>query len=156
VHSIPSVMDFFDYSPAAAGMTYKSSVDGRGVTIDGAPDSVTAGRIDWETVDGAQGGLSIVHETSTDIPNFTSTSYYLDQRTPSGGSETQCTGDGAAYGSSGPWVNQSIPNTDPTRGAANRLEVTRHIYYESPGQTDGSRRAAQIQNPLRFAVAPWG
>ena len=36
VHAIPGVMDFFDYSPAANGMTYRSDVDPRGATIDGA------------------------------------------------------------------------------------------------------------------------
>ena len=109
VHAIPGVLDFFDYSPAASGMTYKSSADQHGVTIDGTPDTVTPGQIAWETVDGSQGGLSIAHSIQTDVPGLSSTSYYLDKQNPSGGSETQCTGDSSAYGSSGPWSLRASP-----------------------------------------------
>ena len=49
VHAIPGVMDFFDYAPAAIGMTYKSDVDPRGVRIDGVPDSPTPGALGWES-----------------------------------------------------------------------------------------------------------
>lgn len=157
VHAIPGVMDFFDYSPAATGMTYRSDVDGRGATIDGIPDQVNAGRIGWETVDGAQGGLTIVHRLSTDIPGFDWTSYLLDDSTPSGAAQTQCTGDGFAYGSSGPWINQGIPNTDPLRGTPlYSLTDRRTLYYELPGQTAGARRSAQVDSPLQVSVAPYG
>jgi hypothetical protein len=154
VHAIPGVLDFFDYSPAASGMTYKSSADQRGVTIDGAPDTVTPGQITWETVDGSQGGLSIAHSIQTDVPNLSSTSYYLDKQNPSGGSETQCTGDSSAYGSSGPWINQGIPNTDPRNAPFNNLTATRTLFFESPGHTDGAKQAAQAANPLQVSVAP--
>lgn len=156
VHAIPGVMDFFDYSPAAAGMTYRNDVDGRGVTIDGTPEVPTAGRIGWETVDGPQGGLSIVHRISSDIPNLRWTSYYLDDRTPSGGAETQCTGDAFAYGSSGPWINQGLPNTDPLASPTYSLVARRTLFYELPGKVDGPRRAAQIDNPLQVSVTPHG
>ena len=156
VHAIPGILDFFDYSPAASGMTYRSSADGRGVTIDGAPDAPTAGKIGWETVDGAQGGLSIVHGISTDVSGFNWTSYYLDKASPSGGAETQCTGDGSAYGSSGPWINQGIPNTDPRSTPFNTLTASRTLFFESPGKADGARRAAQVATPLQVSVAPRG
>jgi hypothetical protein len=155
VHGIPGVMDYFDYAPAASGMTYGHDVDTRGVTVDGVPDSPTAGRITWETVDGPQGALGIVHTVSTDIPGFTYTSYYLDKRTPGGGTETQCTGDAFAYGASGPWVTQALPNTDPTNGAANRLAVTRSLFYESPGRADGPRWKRQATQPLQKTVTAW-
>ena len=117
VHSIPGLLDFFDYSPAAAGMRYRSNNAGGGVTIDGNPDSPTAGALTWESVDGAQGGLSIAHSTATDVPSFTSTSYYLDDGTPT---QDQCTGDAAAIGSSGPWINHDLPNTDPRSARSTR------------------------------------
>ena len=31
VHAIPGIMDYFDYSPAASGMTYKNNVNTGGV-----------------------------------------------------------------------------------------------------------------------------
>ncbi len=157
VHAIPGVMDFFDYSPNATGMVYRSDADPRGATIDGEPDDVNAGRIGWETVDGSQGGLSIVHRVETDIPNFDSTSYYLDDRTPtSTGAEKQCTGDNAAYGSSGVFVNQGIPNTDPRSAPFKSLADERTIFYELPGKTDGPRRATQIDVPMDVSVEPQG
>ena len=150
-------MDFLDYSPAASGMTYRSSVDEAGATIDGVPETVTAGNVTWETVEGSQGGLSIVHRMNTTVPGLTSTSsYYLDQQNPSGSSQTQCTGDGSAYGSSGPWINQGIANTDPRSTPFYKLTATRTMYFEAPGAADGPKRAEQVDEPLQVAVAPHG
>jgi hypothetical protein len=154
VHAIPGVLDFFDYSPAASGMTYKNSLNSGGVTIDGNPDAVTPGKVIWETVDGPQGGLSIAHAITTDIPGFSWSSYYLDQKNPTGSSERQCTGDSAAYGSSGPWINQAIPNTDPRSTPASTLEATRTLFFDSPGKADGQARAAQTASPLQVSVTP--
>ena len=155
VHAIPGVMDFFDYTSAATGMTYKHEVDQRGARIDGVPETPTAGDIGWEQVDGPQGSLGIAHTYSTDIPGFSSTSYYLDKQAPGGGAETQCTGDSSSYGASGPRVAQSLPNTDPTIGAANRLAVTRHLFYDSPGKANGARSEAQVTSPLQTTSANW-
>jgi hypothetical protein len=155
VHAIPGVMDLFDYSPAAAGMTYKHDVDQRGARIDGVPESPNAGQITWETVDGPQGSVASVHTIDTDVPSFAYTSYYLDKQNPGGGAETQCTGDTSAYGMSGPWLTQPIPNTDPTIGAANRLVSGRRIFYDSPGNAAGARRKAQVANPLQRTVSAW-
>jgi hypothetical protein len=154
VHSIPGVLDFFDYSAAAAGMTYRNSVISGGLTIDGTPDSPTPGKITWETVNGPQGALSIAHRITTDIPSLGWTSYYLDQRNPNGSSEVQCTGDGAAYGSSGPWINQGIPNTDPRSAPFSILKATRTLFFDRPGYADGPSRAAQTATPLQVSVAP--
>jgi hypothetical protein len=156
VHAISGVMDFLDYSPAASGMTYRSNRATGGVTVDGLPDTPAAGSLTWESVDGAQGGLASVHRYETDIPGFATTSYYLDQKSPSGGAETQCTGDGTAYGASGPRVAQGIPNTDPRLQPANRLTVTRDLFFTAPGKSDGPRRAAQAGTPLAVSVANAG
>jgi hypothetical protein len=156
VHAIPGIMDFFDFSPAASGMTYRNNLNPDGVKVDGLPDSPALGALTWESVDGDQGGLAQVQETTTNVPGFTSSAYYLDQKTPATSAETQCTGDGAAYGASGPRITQAIPNTDPTIGAASSLRTTRHLFFEPPGASDGPRRAQQIQSPLQVAVAPRG
>lgn len=158
VHAIPGVMDYFDYSPAAAGMTYRSSAAPGGVPIDGVPDSPASGALAWESVDGPQGGLSISHAASTDISPFTQTSYYLDDSTtPGSGPDHQCSGDNTAYGASGPWITSALPNTDPRLGAAKHLRSTRHIYYEAPGQAArfAPARAGQAAAPLRVrTLAP--
>ena len=157
VHAIPGVMDFFDYSPAASGMTYRNNVATGGVRIDGVPETVATGNMVWETVDGSQGGMSIVHQLNTTVPGLASTSsYYLDKQTPAGGSETQCTGDGSAYGSSGPWINQGIANTDPRATPFYDLRSTRTLFFELPGKADGPKRAAQIAQPMQIAVTPHG
>jgi hypothetical protein len=97
-----------------------------------------------------------VHRYATDIPGFATTSYYLDQRTPTGTAERQCTGDAAAYGASGPRIAQAIPNTDPRSQPANRLTVTRALFFTAPGSSDGPRRAAQVATPLTVTVADAG
>jgi hypothetical protein len=148
VHAIPGIMDYFDYAPAASGMTYRNNLNTAGVTIDGTPDSPVTGALSWESVDGGQGGLSIVHTTQTDIPGFGSSSYYFDDSTPGSGAEFQCTGDSTAYGNSGPWITQSIPNTDPRATPFNSLLATRTLYFEDAGKADGAARSAELASPI--------
>jgi hypothetical protein len=149
VHPIPGVMDFFDYSPAASKMTYRNSFNQAGIRINGVPDNPNPGASTWEQVTGSQGGLAIVHSLDSDTP-LTIASYYLDNKSPGGGAETQCTGDGAAYGSSGLRVTSSIPNTDPRNGTAAHVTDTRHLYFGSPsmGTHTAATRADQIASPL--------
>ena len=153
VHQIPGVMDFFDYSPAASGMTYRNSANATGVRVDGVPDNLAAGAPTWEQVSGPQGGLSIVHSRTTDTP-LTVTSYYLDDSSPGGGAERQCTGDKYAYGASGLWVTSSIPNTDPTLGTAAHVTATRSLYFGPPNiaASAAETRAKQIAAPLSVQV----
>ena len=65
--AIPAVMSFLDYSAAATGMTYRNTNNPVGVTIDGVADSVVAGPLTWESVDGVQGALTSVHTWSTTL-----------------------------------------------------------------------------------------
>jgi hypothetical protein len=152
VHAIPGPWDFFDYSAAASGMTYRNNLNTGGVTIDGNPDSPAAGQLSWESVDGSQGGLSMVHTLSTDIASLNNTSHYLDDSTPGTGAETQCTGDAQAFGESGPWLNSNLPNTDPRTTPFNSLASTRTIYFEAPGTSDGAARAARVGSPFQINV----
>jgi hypothetical protein len=154
VHAIPGPWDFFDYSAAASGMTYRNNLNTGGVTIDGVPDSVTNGTLSWESVDGPQGGLSMVHTLVTDITGLNNTSHYLDDSTPAAtGPERQCTGDAQAFGESGPWLNSGLPNTDPGLGTFNTLNSTRTIYFEEPGRNNGAARAAQVANQFQVSVS---
>jgi hypothetical protein len=154
VHSVSGIMDFFDYSPAAAGMTYYDDLNTAGVTVDGNPDSVALGAIHWEVVSGVQGSLFMASLLSTNIAGFTYTSYYLDDSTPD---VTQCTGDAFAYGSSGVRVSQTIPCTDPAQGCTNYLHSTRVMYYEAPGLmlADAQALNDQANTPLATASRLW-
>lgn len=153
VHAIPGPWDFFDYSSAASGMTYRNNLNTGGVTIDGVPDTPVAGQLSWESVDGPQGGLSIVHSLVTDIASLNNTSHYLDDSTPGGGAETQCTGDAQAFGESGPWLNSNLPNTDPRSTPFSSLTSTRTLYFEAPGNANGAARAAQAGSPFEITVS---
>lgn len=147
VHLITGVMDFYDYSPAASGLLYYNDLNTGGTLIDGSGDVVTPGPIVWEMVTGAQGTLIYSERVETNIPAFAYTSYYLDASSPV---TTQCTGDGSAYGSSGVWINQLIPNTDPALGAVNFMTFQRVSYSEAPNQTVtlAATRHAQATNSL--------
>ena len=154
VHAIPGPWDFFDYSSAAIGMTYRNNRNTGGVTIDGNPETPAAGALTWESVDGPQGGLSIAHSLVTDIAGLNSTSHYLDDSTPAtSGPETQCTGDAQAFGESGPWVNSNLPNTDPRFAGYSSLSSTRTLYFEAPGKANGAARAAQAASAFQFTVS---
>lgn len=152
VHVISGIMDLYDYSPAASGMTYYNSLLPGGVLVDGNPDSVPTGAITWEMVTGAQGSLALFVKLVTDISGLTYTSYYSDDSTPS---VTQCTGDAFEYGESGVWINQTIPNTDPTFGTAKILTALRTQYYLPPNQptSAATERLSLVQNPLTASAA---
>ena len=151
VHAISGVMDMYDYGPDAAGMAYYNDFNLGGVSVDGMPDSITSGPINWEMVTGSQGTAMISLIVTTDISPFSYTSYYSDDSTPS---VTQCTGDTYEYATSGVWINQPIPNTDPYGGAYNILESSRVVYYEEPNQlvSLAQKRDEQAKNPLEVTV----
>jgi hypothetical protein len=154
VHSIPGIMTFFDYSPDATGMVYYNSNNPGGVVIDGVPDTVAAGAFDWELVTGAQGTVLILPTLVTDIPSLSVTSYYLDDVTPQ---DNQCFGDDWAYGASGLWLDQTIPNTDPSLGAHNVLEAYQTLYYEAPGQdvSYAEQMRQRLDSPVTFVASAW-
>ena len=138
VHEIGGLLDLFDYSPAASGMTYYDNLNTGGFTIDGIPETATTGPIVWQAVTGAQGAIAISINIETNISGFAYTSYYLDDTTPP---EAQCTGDAFAYGVSGTWIDESIPCTDPSQSCTNEFTARRTIYYEEPGLTVGDAQA---------------
>jgi hypothetical protein len=135
VHAIPGVVDYFDYSPAASGMRYANDRNRNGVVVDGQPDTLTAGRQNWELLSGSQGSVIQTHRLETNISSLqgaSGTNYYLDDSTPA---EAQCTGDAVSYGASGPWINQTIADTDPRSGSTNVLRSRRSLTYLAPGAT---------------------
>jgi hypothetical protein len=148
-------MSFLDYSSAASGMTYRNDNNPNGVTIDGVPDTVTAGTLTWESVDGAQGGLTSVHTWDTNVEASKFTSFYRDVASPPAG-QTPCQGDSSFYGASGPYVNGSIGETNERAGSSpppSRLTATRTLFFDAPGAADGARRQQQVASPLATKVA---
>ena len=152
VHALPSLMDYFDYSPDAIGMSYHNDVNPGGVTIDGVPDAVAQGQIVWELVTGDQGTLAHAFLFTTDIPDFSYTSYYSDNEFPPA---LQCTGDEFEYGASGLWKDDGIPNTDPSAaGQLFRFETTRVIKYGVPNLDNrfAEINLDQAHNPVGAVV----
>ena len=154
VHAIPGVMDLLDYSPAAAGMTYRAARNPAGVTVDGRPDTLAAGFSAWEQVSGAPGTLTSVFTPGPLPAGVTATSYQLDQLAPPVSLVTLCTGDGDALGLSGAWLNTAIPNTDPMRGAASTVQPTRTLYADPPGGGAklAAARAADVARPVTVSA----
>ena len=152
VHSIPGIMDFYDYSPEAEGMVYKNNNNPGGVVIDGNPDQLTSGRLEWEMVSGEQGIMYMEHDIDTDIAPKGITSYYLDDKTPP---VEQCTGDSYALGSSGIWVNEAIPATDlRVVEEPAHLKLTRTSYFFSPEMEKDvvAIQSKNRQNPIAVEV----
>jgi len=155
VHPIPGIMDYFDYSPAAAGMTYRNNLNLAGVTVDGSPDpGVVTGPLAWEMVSGGQDTLVMTSILVTDIQGLPLTSYYSDNVHPT---VTQCIGDPWEYGASGLRVNGEIPNTDPAVGPAQVLEAWRVIVYAAPDQDAAFAvaRQAEATHPLVTTAQPY-
>lgn len=153
VHSIPSIMDFFDYSPAASGMTFRNAANPSGVTIDGVPDALSSAPGEWEQVTGAQGTVSIVSKMTADF-TLSASGYYLDDSTPP---DTQCTGDAFSYGASGTQITSSLPCTDPGLGCSNSLQTRRVLFFDPPGGTaaDAVARHSEVSSPLAATATAW-
>lgn len=153
VHAIPGILDFYDYSPAAIGMTYASSSTPGGVTIDGVPDTAGTAPPTWEAVTGSQGAIVSTTVATTDIVGLTTTSYYRDDSTSP---PVQCTGDADEYGASGTAITSAIPNTDPVSVPFNHFTATRwNVYVPASEPPDVSARVANLTTPLTTSAAPW-
>ena len=77
---------------------------------------------------GDAGTLIEVHTFETDT-DLTPSSYYLDDLTPE---DIQCTGDEVAGATSGHWIMDDIPATDPRYDEYSHLMARRTYYYVAP------------------------
>ncbi|MHC4513227.1 MAG: hypothetical protein ACYTGW_04600 [Planctomycetota bacterium] len=152
VHAIQATWWFMDYSPAASGMTYYDDLNTKGVTIDGKPDTVNFGKLTWQLVAGKQGSLTHSIFRATDITRIVDSSFYDDSIRPTW---NQCTGDGFAYGASGPTTG-GLPNTDPLRGPANNYVASWVLYMDAPGVTmqQAVQKAAAAARPFTVRTIP--
>jgi hypothetical protein len=160
VHEISGIMDYLDFSAAAAGMTYQSSTVPGGVTIDGAADPVPATPATWEAVSGPQGFVltKVEYVSSIDLTDGLGTELVWFRRDQAAPPEAQCWGDGSLLGAAGPSVVGIIANTDPRLGAAETLKGVRTLWFggapTDPSLVDeiGAAWSAQIAAPLVVTV----
>lgn len=132
VHPIQGIMDFYDYSANAVGMEYSNNNTPDKVIIDGIPESVKEGKLEWELLTGEQGTLFMSHELETSISSLAESSYYLDKLTPN---DPQCTGDELAIGASGVWIKSQIENTDiRIEEKPSEFKLTRTSYFSGPNE----------------------
>ena len=75
-------MDFFDYSSAAIGMTYRNELNQARHRRSTAPGLTDRRRTGWEQVTGPQGSLTMVGSAADEFAPTGITSYYLDDTTP--------------------------------------------------------------------------
>jgi hypothetical protein len=154
VHPIGATWNFYDFSPAAQGMTYFDNLNSSGVLVDGRPDDVKTGQLEWFFLSGRQGALTVAYAWETDIPDLGLHSYYFDETTADW---KPCTGDKAAYAASGPATGE-LPNTDPVLGRPEtlfHLEHRRTLYFDAPATTadDAKARVTASWFPLAVEVA---
>jgi hypothetical protein len=166
VHPLPNGPDStFDYTDAATGMTYRNDLNTGGVRVDGSPDSVRLGQLDWEQVTGAQGTLTHVHriEMVPTRPGVTLPvvgSFYTDDATPLPGF-VQCTGDSKAIATSGPALLTGTPDSDPRPrgGDGHEADITAHRtqFYDAPNQdlSAARQRDRWARQPLEAELTAW-
>ena len=117
------------------------------------PDTVATGSLQWEKFDGA-GGTLVQSESGTSSQGVVSGSYYEDNKT---NPTTQCTGDSAAYGTSGSYTTQQINCTDPGNGCTDTLVARRVLHMLPPNiPTAGAQLAdSWDRNPLTHTATAW-
>lgn len=152
VHAIPAIMDYLDYSDAARGMDYSSSLVPAGVTIDGAPDDVPGGFPAWEAVSGPQGQVFTASSVATDAAGVAegTVGFYRDQDTPT---EAQCWGDDSYLGASGSWVQAANPDTDPRTTPFNTVTSSRITQFSAPGIDTVDAPSASLLSTLAVTAA---
>ncbi|MFM8304109.1 MAG: hypothetical protein ACKOA9_07430 [Actinomycetota bacterium] len=160
VHSIAAIMDFLDYSAAASGMTYRSSVVPGGVTVNGVQDTVGSARPGWEAVNGTPGRVYTATRIIASQAGLVAgaTGYYEDRITPA---QRECWGDRSYYGASGLWVTTGIANTDPRATPFETFRASRVVQFLGPAgdpsviTSEAADWAADVDAPLTTAVSPY-
>lgn len=156
VHAIPSIYDAFDYTPNAAGMTYRNNFNTAGVSIDGNPDVVAAGNPTWEQLSGNPGTLSILNRMATTLSAGTGTftGYYDDN---SASPASNCTGTQGAWGTSGAGVLFANNICTDCYGSSyfHSLETRKTLYMDVPNLSYSvtTQYSQQLDKPLELVIA---
>ncbi len=140
-------------------MTYFNNNNLAGVIVDGVPDNVTPGKLQWELITGIQGSLVTIQDVVSNrltwarnngepvIPPISS--YYRDDASYS---EPLCPDD-FAIGMSGQ-TTAFQPRTDPRQNTGIEVAFVSSRYYGPPGWTvaDAEQLRAFSENPLVTTV----
>ena len=154
VHAIPGIMDFFDYSPAASGMTYSQRHEPGRRHDRRRPGPPVAGAPDWEKVDGPQGSLTSVGRSRRASPPPT---HVVLPRRLDAAAGTQCTGDAFAYGSSGIRITSASRAPIPATAAPTRSARPARCTSVRPGATAAQATALSngVTQPLAATGTSW-
>ncbi len=154
------VLRLVDYDPAAIGMTYFNNNNLAGVIVDGVPDNVTPGKLQWELITGFHGSLVTIQDVVSNSQTWTRnngepeippiSSYYLDDASYS---EPLCPDD-FAIGMSGQ-TTAFQPRTDPRQNTGIEVAFVSSRYYGPPGWSvaDAEQLRAFSENPLVTTVS---
>lgn len=142
VHPVPGIALWLDHTPEATGLVYHDPSLSDGVTVDGRPDTVAAGRPAprGQFLAGTQGRYVVDYDVMTEGTGRASIeAVYSDDARPA---VPTCSADSAFYGAHGVWVNGRIPNTDPRVGRVRgRLSTRRRFVFG--GDPEAALRALQ-------------
>jgi len=164
VHPIGGYYDVYDLNSAATGMTYYNNQNPNGVTVNGVQDAiVTTNSNQWELYTGNQGSIAVSYDYQTNIVLGTPAqvlagtaegaieAYYDDRGNPAAHT---CTGDGAAFGSSGFHLVTGIctdkRRNDATCGNLAKDFVGKRFHYMLPP----SVTTAQATTYRSYALNP--
>lgn len=177
VHPIPSIMDYDNYNFNAGNMVYYNNNNGStGINIDGVPDNITQGALQWELVTSASGSVFRSFVLNTDFAQslLNLTTYYVDDKTPSttqGDPTYQCpeyneitkttTTYPEAWGVSGFMINQNIytnyqnqlPYTDPRNTTLYNTNSVADTYPNTSGNNHPNFNSMELDN-LNIFFAP--
>ena len=135
VHPIPAIMDLVDYASDAAGMTYYNEHNEGGLAIDGEPDpGFDTAAFKWELISGPHGSIVSTIDPNLSQPLKTVGYHEDDAMTPNdqcSASNTLDHPDDQAFGASGMWIVDPIPDTDPRSGGTDHVFISRTSYYEA-------------------------
>jgi hypothetical protein len=156
VHQLAAgMMDLFDFSTEAIGMTYYNSLNPDGLTIDGVSETADESSIQpWDLVTGEQGSLVMTNTVDTTLNIDFAHFFWADEMSPSfnqcDNSNTLDAPDGSALGTSGLWLDGALADTDPKNGSSDHLMATRTMYFAEPNLTvdDAIGLVLGVQFPL--------
>jgi hypothetical protein len=150
IHAGPAVWVSLNFSENALGMTYYDNLNEDGAVIDGQPDKISAGEMNWQFIAGMPGSFLVRHKLDTNIKDIPKKSLYFDLKDP-----FYFTNDGTfpdtgafAYGASGP-VYGPYPKTVPKGEKGDYMVIRRSFMFGSPGiSLKEAKAAAQSQPPI--------
>ena len=152
VHEVGGMMDLYDLSQAAVGMTYHDARTPGGVAVNGRPDAVAPGPLSWTMIVGAPGALFSCGALDTTFTDLDIASHYQDDDRAS---PAPCTGDDdAEMGTSGVHISSLIPSTDPFLGEGS-LVGWRVDTFGPPGTppSEAPVRQAEAFTPIAASAA---